>query len=559
MIPTIPAFPTFDPAAIRALTVRLVACRSVSPDVPGETRCARELEAALPPEIERGEWRTRDGRPTVWALVPGRTPTTLVLLGHYDTVGVGEFASLGAPAGEAIAFDPFGLRQRLLRLAEDGASRFPAAGLADLHAEARAPGTWLFGRGGLDMKSGLAVAVAVVTAAARLAPPPACGLLFIATPDEERESTGMITAVRGLRALRDARGLALAGVLNVDYVAERCAYVGAMGKLELGVYVLGRPAHAGAPHEGVDAVALAAEVVTRVTRSRALVDEADGVHAAPPVTLRLRDLKLEYNVQTAREAYVEFNLITVRRPLARTLDLVRTECVRGLEAVVQANLELAAWADPTRADSAPVPDPAGCVMTYAELLAHARLGPGDDPLAVDREPAGPPATTSEEGGATPGDAREATLSRLRALVRLAELDGPRLVIHLLPPFYPHAAPGEGPLVRAVRAALAGERGVPVRAYYPLISDACYASWRAEPPEEIASQMPALGREYALPVEDARALDLDVVSLGPWGHDAHGLLERVHAAWTFERLPQLVWKILNHVSELAMAGDGTPEA
>ena len=35
------------------------------------------------------------------------------------------------------------------------------------------------------------------------------------------------------------------------------------------------------------------------------------------------------------------------------------------------------------------------------------------------------------------------------------------------------------------------------------------------------------------------LDLDVVNLGPWGRDAHGLFERVHAPWTFERLPGLL--------------------
>jgi arginine utilization protein RocB len=109
------------------------------------------------------------------------------------------------------------------------------------------------------------------------------------------------------------------------------------------------------------------------------------------------------------------------------------------------------------------------------------------------------------------------------------------------------------LVRATRAELAGERDVPIRAYYPLVSDACYAAWRSEPLAEIARHMPSLGREYALPYNDASALDLDVVNLGPWGHDLHGLLERAHAGWTFERLPQLVWKILERVSEDAARG------
>jgi arginine utilization protein RocB len=44
------------------------------------------------------------------------------------------------------------------------------------------------------------------------------------------------------------------------------------------------------------------------------------------------------------------------------------------------------------------------------------------------------------------------------------------------------------------------------------------------------------------------LDLDVVNLGPWGHDAHGLCERVHAPFAFERLPQLIGKIVTMTCE-----------
>ena len=98
----------------------------------------------------------------------------------------------------------------------------------------------------------------------------------------------------------------------------------------------------------------------------------------------------------------------------------------------------------------------------------------------------------------------------------------------------------------------------VKAYYPLVSDACYASWRGESPAEIARHMPSLGREYDLPIADARALDLDVVNLGPWGRDAHGLFERVHAGWTFGRLPMLLWKVLDRVSALAASEPAIPE-
>ena len=558
--------PALDAAAIRAMTVRLVACRSVSPDIAGETKCAREIESMLAPALERGAWKTPDGRTVVWALAPGSTPTTVVLMGHYDTVGVGEFGALGDPAGEAVAFDPAALRARLLVRLASGAPLFSAEQAADLGEERDSPGTWLFGRGALDMKSGVAIGIAVVNAWAAHSTPPRCGVLFIATPDEENESAGMVAALAGLRRLRERRGLELEGALNLDTVHERAAYLGAMGKIELGCYVVGRPTHAGAPLLGVDAAEFAAGIVTRVTRTPAMIDEdATGeVRSVPPVALRLRDLKDTYNIQTAIEAWVEFNLITVSRPLAETLECLRAEVMKALDELLESHRRLAAWLSPDDADRTPNVDPATCVLTYAELCERAGLAPGDDPLTAPGAAGAHAATIADRRGraeatarvAAP-DPRAATLARLRELSRRAGLGGPAVVLFLLPPFYPHVAPGEGPLVRATREALAGERDVPVKPYYPLVSDACYAAWRAEPLTEVARQMPSLGREYTLPYDDARALDLDVVNLGPWGHDLHGLLERAHAGWTFEQCPRLVWNVLERMCEFASPGGATP--
>ena len=167
----------------------------MSPDAAGETRCAREIEAMLPDGVERGEWRTPDGRPVVWAYVPGTTPAAVVLLGHYDTVGFGEFGALGDPLGEEVALRPAELRDRLIERLNAGAPLFSSEQLADLEAEQREPGTWLFGRGALDMKSGVAVGISMLAAWAARESRAACGVLFIATPDEENESAGMVEAL----------------------------------------------------------------------------------------------------------------------------------------------------------------------------------------------------------------------------------------------------------------------------------------------------------------------------------------------------------------------------
>jgi arginine utilization protein RocB len=387
------------------------------------------------------------------------------------------------------------------------------------------------------MKSGVAVALAAFRAAVEQRP--GCGVLFVATPDEEHDSAGVLAALPELRALCPRRRLRLAGVLNLDYATEPVAYVGVMGKLLAGAYVMGRTTHAAAPLDGVDASRLVSELVVRVTRSRELVDRVGDAHGVPPVALRVRDLKARYDVQTAAEAGAEFNLITLGRSVDDTVRLLRHEAIHALRETIRSQLELRSLLKADRFAAHVDGDAAERVLTYAELLERANVAADEDPLdAVAPDPGGP------------RDARAASLARVRELARRAGLIGPAIVVYLLPPYYPHAAPGTSMFVQAVREALAEERGIAVRPYYPLITDASYLAWRAEPPDALGRHMPAFGREYRLPVDDARALDLDVVNLGPWGHDAHGLTERVYAPYAFERLPQLVWNVITRVSELA---------
>src|SRR6185369_7813928 len=99
-----------DSARVRALTERLVALPSVSPDPAAERACAAAIRAALPAALEIGEWPTLDGRPVVWGLMRGASPRTVVMLTHYDTVGVEEYEALGESRGGSLAFRPGELR-----------------------------------------------------------------------------------------------------------------------------------------------------------------------------------------------------------------------------------------------------------------------------------------------------------------------------------------------------------------------------------------------------------------------------------------------------------------
>ena len=515
----------FDPARVRALAEQLIALPSVSPDVAGETRCGRALLEALPAGVERGAWRLRDGREIVWAwLHPAERRSgprrTLLLLGHHDTVGVSEYERLGAPEGTAVAFQPYRLRDVIEHRAALAGGVSPET-LPVLRADLRAGEDWMFGRGALDMKSGLAAGIAALGILAEGRETLGGDVLFVSCPDEEHESAGMLAAVGEIVRLRNVESLELLGAINLDYAEGPVAYAGVMGKRLVGVYVLGSPTHAATPFEGVDATQIAAAIVHRATTSSLLAERWNETQGPPAVALRLRDLKPEYNVQTAAEAVAELNLLSYGRGIEETMQALRRVVLDALQDVAgrMESLRGPGW-------MAGWPGSRGLVLTYPELAARA-----GEILAAP--------TPAAAGGA---DGREETLARVRRLVRLAELPAPAIVLYLAPPFHPHLPPGGGALTTAARTVLArGEHEL--EPFYPFITDASYLAWHAEPLASLAKHMPALGAEYRLPAEEARALDLEVVNVGPWGRGAHGLFERVFAPYAFDTLPRLLAEII----------------
>lgn len=141
-------------------------------------------------EVEPG-----DRRHCVAMLVRGTGRTTVVLTGHYDTVTTRDYGDL-----EDLATQPQQLTQALSK----------ALAMADAPAARRArddfvSGEFLAGRGLLDMKAGLAAGLAVCAELAE-SPDPAGNLLFIAVPDEEKNSAGARKAAQALPRLLASAG-----------------------------------------------------------------------------------------------------------------------------------------------------------------------------------------------------------------------------------------------------------------------------------------------------------------------------------------------------------------
>ncbi len=484
------------------------------------------------------------GRANLYALVRGARPTTVLLTGHYDVVSVGNYSEL-APW----AYDPEALLPRLIAALESGGQgEADARALADLRS-----GDFLPGRGVLDMKSGLAAGLAALLRLADEAEQAEGSLLFIATPDEEVASHGMRGATQQLGVRLAAWGLDAVAAINLDATDARDAatgqavFLGSVGKALAGVYVVGRDTHAGSPFDGVNAAFLAAAITRRIECSPDLADAGEGEMAPPPVCLSQADLKSHYDVTTPTSAWCAYNVLTHTWTAAEALARVRDVVADALSEALDTLQQRARLYGLVSGQTVALPVSHARVLTYAELVAEARRRSG---AAVDETIM---AGSTELAKVPTLDTPRFSRSIIEAVWQHSGLQGPAAVVGLASLYYPPVHlddnhPRQARLRQAVQRQTAGlaEAGVDVRTrgFFPGISDMSFLGCAegAATLDVMAANTPAWGTRLQYDYGVARALDIPVINVGPWGRDYHQRLERVYAPYAFGVVPEVIWRI-----------------
>ncbi|HAQ06562.1 MAG TPA: peptidase M20, partial [Bacillus bacterium] len=228
----------------------------------------------------------------------GNSTKTVILMGHLDTVGIDDFTQLADKA-----FDPDVLIEELKKEA-----------LPPLVREHADTGDWMFGRGVLDMKSGLASNLYLLKYYSEHPEELEGNLVFLAECDEEDSSTGILSALKNLIAWKAEHAFNYVAAVNSDFVSprfegdkNRYIYKGTVGKLLPSFFITGAETHVGSCFEGLDPNLVAAELTRQIDYNPKLCNEAFGEITLPPVSLKQMDLKPSYNVQTALSAYVYYN------------------------------------------------------------------------------------------------------------------------------------------------------------------------------------------------------------------------------------------------------------
>jgi arginine utilization protein RocB len=544
---------------VRRFTERLVRVNSVSPGA-GEIACAQEILTLLT-EDGYADAYTASGldpvegdhfqRVNAYAFIKGASERTIVLLGHFDTVETGDYGPL-----EPWARDPNELWARHEELAAF------TPGLAD--DLAAHPDDWMLGRGTIDMKSGVAANIAIIRrlAARNRQQSLPLSVVFLATPDEENESAGVLQAVRFLLRLREEHGLDYLGAINTDYTAarykgdtHRYIYTGTVGKLLPSFLVVGRESHVGEPFSGVDANLLAAELIGDLSMNPDLCDHVRGQSTPPPVTLHAADLKAHYDVQLPFAAHFYLNVLTFSTTPDQLIETLRQRATAALTRTL-ARIDAAerAWVaaqDDTNWQPRAAPR-TGDVLTWQELQAGCVARLGEDAVAAALDDAW---TRLPEGI----DSRERSMRLAHALWTLSGREGPAIVLYYSPPYYPHiaAAPCELHTAVAQIASSHPDLQLSVEEFYPFISDMSYlqldtaadlSALTANMPTWRANDASPRDSDYSLPLAEIAALGLPVVNFGPYGAGAHQRGERLLMSYSFETLPQLLVETVERLSE-----------
>ncbi|MFZ5651214.1 MAG: M20/M25/M40 family metallo-hydrolase [Bacillota bacterium] len=532
---------------IKALAIELTKIPSIV-GTQGEVEIARKIYDHLT-QLEYfrenpGNLRLLDvkndalGRKNVFACIEGRkakSASTVLCLGHIDTVGIEDYVEL-----KEYATDPGLLKEKLRTI------KFSAGTMAEIMS-----GDWIFGRGIFDMKTGVAAHLVMMEEFSQRAGELVGNLVFIGVPDEEGNSAGMLSAVEDLDRMAKEKGWEFVAAVDTDYMTgkypgddHKYVYVGTVGKLLPCFYIYGEETHVGESFNGLDANLLASEVLYQIDLSNDLCDIAGTEVTMPPISLHQRDLRTKYSVQTVNAATLYFNYSTHSSQPGEVLAKCREKAVQSFENIIKRlNGEYEKYCELSKIPFKKLPWEAQ-VLTYEELYRNVKAEMGDRiDRIIDKLVAGLEKKDLDD--------REVSLAIVQEVHRHYSDQNSKIVVYFAPPYYPHIFvrgedQGEKRLLEAVDKAVGEVRRlydykIVIKKFYPYISDLSYCSISQdeESISKLTDNMPAWPKKYKLPVKSIQNISMPVVNIGPYGKDAHKLSERLCAAYSLDAMPLIL--------------------
>ncbi|ASP24441.1 MULTISPECIES: M20 family metallopeptidase [Bacillus] len=481
------------------------------------------------------------GRKNIFAFIEGNGESlnTVIYHAHLDTVGIEDFGPL-----KDIAFDSDRLAEYFSNYEFD----------RDVQRDARS-GEWMFGRGSVDMQSGIAVHLANLLHFSERRDQLPGHILFMANPDEESQHSGILTSISELKRMKQEKQLRYLAAINNDFITPlyegdttRYIYTGAAGKLLPCFAIYGREVHVGDTLSGIDPNLIASEITRRIHNNIHMAENIEGELVLPPTCLYQRDNKEAYNVQTAVSSYVYFNYFIYEKTAKEVMDQLTAVTD---EACKETERKLSDYYDEyCERTSLPKKEMSWNVQVYSL----------EDYLKRLRSRGIDPAQCIEQAFKT-YEHLELRMRCFKAVEELQKLDpeqGAKVIIFYAPPYLPHnylkEESSRDRLLQHViqeavdkTAASTGETFV-FKKFFPYLADGSFLSLH-ETDEEVSAftdNFPGWDVIGTIPFKEIRELNIPSVNIGVYGKDGHKWTERVYKPYTFHVLPELIQQTTMHL-------------
>lgn len=536
---------------VKEITKELVSVPSIVREPGGETACAKKiydyymsLDYFKMNQDKVKMLKTINDfidRHSTYAYVKGtkgNSNKTIILLGHIDTVGVDDFGDI-----KQHAFNPNILPKLFMKM-----------NISDEVKQDILSEEYMFGRGALDMKSGVAGHMYLIKYFSEHPEELNGNILAYAECDEEDGSNGILTGLKEFNYLKEKEGFEYIACINADYSTgynisdtNRYDYFGSIGKLLPCFYVIGKETHVGQAFGGLDPNLITAELTRLIELNTELCDEAQGEVTMPPMSLKQSDIKEGYTVQTALAAYVYYNFFTHSMSPADVIKKCKKKAKEAFDNIVRytndsykkycelCNLEYKKLPWKTR------------VYTWEELYDELKVKHGSkftehifkyaEELNVD-EPS--------------LDLRLFSIRVIEEAWKWVDDKSPAIITFFGSVFSARIEmtgknENEKKLLSGVNTSIKNvqnhcENHIKVRMFYPYISDSSFMSISDDVAsiEVLGKNMPSWKTKYFYDVDEVLSINVPVVNIGSFGKDGHKFTERVHMKYTFENVPNMTY-------------------
>lgn len=437
------------------------------------------------------------GRKNVIAVLKGKggkSNKCIVFLSHFDTVDIEDYGNL-----KKFAFNPLELKEKMRQI-------YPEIVRDGIE----------FGRGIFDMKAGIVVNIEILKRLLKEIDNWAGYVVFLFVCDEEGDSKGMINSLYFLRDLKMKENLEFLFCLDTDYTVDKAVYVGSVGKILLGIFVRGIESHVGQSLEGLNSNYILTSILSRIDDNLKLVEFSENEFTSPPVVMKVRDLRENYNVKTNLYSYAYVNHLFFEDNLYEILGKYKSLILEVVSEIIEKRKGIL--------KDLSINFKVNNVSVYTLEEFCSKYGKLDLDFYRDYDFV---------------DYRDGIFLSLREWVENLGIDFPFVLVFFLPPYYP-SVKFEGYIKDSIKDYVEGlDEKLDVYNYFPYISDLSFLGG-IEDIGFLSRNMLGWGRYYYLDAKVMNEVKMPCLDWGVVGFDAHKFTERVDVDYSLGKLPGYIY-------------------